>query len=85
MVARELHHGIRCPRCKDEIYSDHRHDFKYCSCKYVFVDGGRDYLRFGWGVPYSHEHSTKEEKELAISETARIGMPEQISKEVRRV
>lgn len=40
------HWGIECPKCKDRIFSWHRHDFKYCSCKEVFVDGGFDYLRY---------------------------------------
>ena len=25
--------------------SEHRHDFKYCSCRRVAIDGGYDYLR----------------------------------------
>ena len=36
---------IRCKKCGDVIESTHRHDFKYCSCKSVAVDGGKDYLR----------------------------------------
>lgn len=39
---------IQCPRCGDKIYSRTRHDFHYCSCGKVFVDGGFDYLRYGW-------------------------------------
>lgn len=41
--------GLKCPRCHDEIYSMHRHDFRWCSCHYCFIDGGRDYLRYGFG------------------------------------
>lgn len=41
--------GIQCPRCYEEIWSRHRHDYRFCSCGYSSVDGGRDYLRFGWG------------------------------------
>lgn len=36
---------IKCNKCGDIIESTHRHDFKGCSCKSVFVDGGHDYLR----------------------------------------
>lgn len=36
---------IRCKKCGDVIESIQRHDFKYCSCKSVAVDGGKDYLR----------------------------------------
>lgn len=39
--------GIQCKNCNDRIFSFYRHDFKWCSCGNVFVDGGRDYLRYG--------------------------------------
>lgn len=42
--------GIECPKCKEQVWSRHRHDFRYCGCKAVFVDGGRDYLRSGGEV-----------------------------------
>ena len=37
--------GQKCNNCGEIIESQHRHDFKYCSCKRVAVDGGKDYLR----------------------------------------
>lgn len=39
---------VMCNNCLDVIESVHRHDFKYCSCESVFVDGGRDYQRVGY-------------------------------------
>lgn len=36
---------IRCIKCGDIIESEHRHDFKFCQCGAVAVDGGKDYLR----------------------------------------
>lgn len=39
---------IRCDACDDEIESVHRHDFKFCGCGRVAVDGGKDYLRRCW-------------------------------------
>jgi len=36
---------IRCNKSGDEIESTHRHDFKFCKCGAVAVDGGLDYLR----------------------------------------
>lgn len=36
---------VVCPVCKDEIYSRSRHDFHYCSCGEVAVDGGFEYMR----------------------------------------
>lgn len=38
---------IKCSKCGDIICSHHRHDFKYCKCSQVFIDGGTDYLRTG--------------------------------------
>ena len=39
--------AVQCPECKDIIFSRACHDFHYCSCGYVFIDGGFDYCRFG--------------------------------------
>ena len=36
---------IRCNKCGDVIESVHRHDFKFCKCGAVAVDGGKDYLK----------------------------------------
>lgn len=36
---------IRCKKCGDIIESKTPHDFKYCKCKSVAVDGGKEYLR----------------------------------------
>ena len=36
---------IECPNCKDIIYSRAHHDFHYCSCTQVAIDGGFDYVR----------------------------------------
>lgn len=35
----------RCPNCLDEIESTHRHDFVWCRCGSLAVDGGKDYLK----------------------------------------
>jgi hypothetical protein len=37
----------QCNQCKTIIESTHRHDFKYCACGAIFVDGGLDYIRRG--------------------------------------
>ena len=37
----------KCNKCGDIIESTHRHDFKWCSCRSIFVDGGLDYIRRG--------------------------------------
>lgn len=36
---------IKCKKCGDIIESIHVHDFKYCKCGAVAVDGGKAYLR----------------------------------------
>ena len=36
---------IRCNKCGDIIESTSVHDFKFCKCGAVAVDGGHSYLR----------------------------------------
>jgi hypothetical protein len=36
---------IRCKKCGDTIESKTVHDFKFCKCGLVAVDGGHYYLR----------------------------------------
>ena len=36
---------IRCKKCGDVIESKSVHDFKFCRCESVAVDGGHNYLR----------------------------------------
>lgn len=36
---------IRCKKCGDIIESKTVHDFKFCMCGAIAVDGGHDYLR----------------------------------------
>lgn len=36
---------IQCKKCKNSIESKYVHDFKWCSCKSIAVEGGLDYLR----------------------------------------
>ena len=31
---------IQCKKCKDIIESKHVHDFKWCKCRSIAVDGG---------------------------------------------
>lgn len=40
-----LRNGARCSHCGDEVESTHRHDFKWCRCGKLGVDGGHDYIR----------------------------------------
>ena len=36
---------IKCKKCGDMIESFYVHDFKFCKCGAVAVDGGQDYLK----------------------------------------
>lgn len=36
---------IKCLRCNDVIQSTRTHDFRYCFCGAVAVDGGKEYLK----------------------------------------
>lgn len=36
---------ISCNSCGEVLRSTHRHDFKFCVCGAVAVDGGLEYLR----------------------------------------
>lgn len=38
---------VRCLKCNTVIESKHLHDFVWCPCKNIFVDGGDHYLKFG--------------------------------------
>lgn len=40
-----LSNKAQCLLCGDVIESKHRHDFRYCSCESLAVDGGVDYIR----------------------------------------
>ena len=42
MIIRNM---VKCNHCGDIIESRHRHDFVFCSCGMVAVDGGKAYLR----------------------------------------
>jgi tRNA(Ile2) C34 agmatinyltransferase TiaS len=52
--------ALRCGKCGDEIESKHRHDFKWCKCGAIAVDGGLEYLRRVGDWPSATELSTYE-------------------------
>ena len=45
MEKKIISNKIKCKKCGEVIESTYTHDFKYCKCKVVAVDGGHDYLR----------------------------------------
>lgn len=55
--------SAKCKKCGEVITSNNRHDFKYCKCGAIFVDGGSWYGRRGgadlgdivdMSVPFDH-------------------------------
>lgn len=52
--------GIKCLLCGDTLYSRTGHDFRFCSCGNIFVDGGPSLVgekrsnestpRYGWHI-----------------------------------
>ncbi len=40
-----LSNKAQCRKCGDIVESKHVHDFVYCSCRTIAVDGGLEYLR----------------------------------------
>ena len=55
---------IQCNLCGDVVESFHRHDFKFCTCEAVAVDGGKDYLKRIFTVESDYRELSEEtEKE----------------------
>lgn len=52
---------IRCNHCGDVIESKSVHDFRWCRCHTVFVDGGQEYLRRGFQTPDDYEELSEVE------------------------
>ena len=42
-----IRNAAKCLKCNDMIESKHVHDFRFCKCQSIFVDGGKDYIRRG--------------------------------------
>ncbi|WP_255289427.1 DUF7695 domain-containing protein [Bacillus cereus] len=45
IVKKLKRNAIQCKKCSTVIESEYRHDFKWCPCQSVAVDGGFDYAR----------------------------------------
>ncbi len=45
------HFGVQCAKCLKRMFSFSVHDYKTCGCSEgTMVDGGRQYLRYGWST-----------------------------------
>lgn len=47
---RIIRNSAICNKCKEEVVSKYRHDFRSCSCGDLSVDGGTAYLRRVFGA-----------------------------------
>ena len=63
---------VKCLVCGDIIESKSRHDFKWCSCGNIAVDGGREYLRRVGDLQKYEDLSEYEGSDSGIS-PARVG------------
>lgn len=45
MEIKIIRNRIKCKFCDDIIESTGVHDFKFCSCGKVAIDGGKNYLK----------------------------------------
>lgn len=60
---------VKCLKCGTIMKSYTRHDFKWCPCENIFVDGGDDYLRFGGPGMEDKSYFVMERMEITIELT----------------
>jgi hypothetical protein len=63
MTRQIIQNELECLHCGDIIFSAHRHDFKYCKCGSVAVDGGMYYLLRVGDFGHTAERSMSMDKE----------------------
>lgn len=74
---------VQCFECKDIIQSMYRHDFKWCQCKNIAVDGGGDYLKMSSKPGAIYTMIDQEETFFTEKETSDVAEKEkQNNKEV---
>lgn len=69
---------MKCLTCGKVITSKHRHDFQGCACEpgsatSIFIDGGDDYCRGGYGKDAKWEWVSA--KELSGEEGQQLELP----------
>lgn len=48
----QLKNKAKCLRCEGIIESESLHDMQQCECGAIFIDGGKDYWRYGGDMTY---------------------------------
>jgi hypothetical protein len=72
-----LSNQVRCGNCLHEPFSAHRHDFQYCTCGMVAVDGGMEYLR------RVGDHDTYEDISILVDDEDYKGLLEAMTDETK--
>ncbi|PZD83282.1 hypothetical protein DTX80_17580 [Bacilli bacterium] len=67
LLIKILVNKVRCKKCDDIIESRHSHDFKVCKCGAIYIDGGTDYQKYGWGSPSNLGSSAEEYIDFSYS------------------
>ena len=65
-VNKIIKNAARCVHCGDIIESTHVHDFKWCSCGTIAVDGGHSYLK------RSFKNSPADFEDLSVCEEVEV-------------
>lgn len=63
-----IKNAARCKHCGDIIESTHVHDFKWCSCQTVAVDGGHYYLKRSFKNSPDDFEDMSEYEEIEVDE-----------------
>jgi len=58
----------RCKICDDIIESKFTHDYIRCKCGAIFLDGGKEYQRYGWLPEKVQGRSRDEIIDFSLSE-----------------
>ena len=69
----QIRHAIKCVNCKETVESKDLHDFKYCSCGNVGVDGG---ISDGNRILGDLTHMQDRSMYYAIVKKKRVWLPE---------
>jgi len=61
MSTKIIRNSVKCLKCGDEVESKYRHDFRFCKCGAIAVDGGHDYLKRCGQMEWYQDTSIQEE------------------------
>lgn len=57
-----IKNACKCLKCNTVIESKHVHDFVWCTCKAIFTDGGKEYIRRGGDLDAIEDMSITEDR-----------------------